>query len=124
VLVTGLIILLQSATTITHKAQSIKSVATEWHALVTCQYTCSDYDSAFSCQRPSSTNATLEIYSTSPKIGRQNEVPGFTPVYSYSECDSESCDAEGGDEDRKGVAIFCQSQIASFQKRQALGEIS
>jgi hypothetical protein len=120
VLVTGLIILLQSATTITHKAQSIKSVATEWHALVTCQSTCSDYDSAFSCQQPSSTNAPLEIYSTSPKIGRQNEVPGFTPDYSYS--DSESCDAEGGDEeeDRKSVAIFCQSQIASFQKRQAL----
>lgn len=113
VLVTGLVILLQSATTITHKAQSINSVVTRWHAWATC----SDNDSGFS---PSSTNAPLEIYSTSPMIGRQNEFPGFTPFDSDPDSDYESCDPTRDEEKRKSISIFCQSQIASFQKRQAI----
>ncbi|KDP39188.1 hypothetical protein JCGZ_00945 [Jatropha curcas] len=94
-LVTGLLILLRSATKITHKAQSVTNLAAKWHIC-----------------------ATLDSFDAS-----EGETPRFQRVTSSTEDGSEEADDVGDEEDEldnsKLIPAYAYSTI-SFQKRQAL----
>ena len=103
-LVAGLLVLLRSATKITHKAQAITCIAAKWHV-------CATIDS-FESNDPADT----------PRI----QIGGVTPRPFPSGANDESDGSEAGDEDDDAdntrlIPAYANSTI-SFHKRQALGE--
>lgn len=100
-LLTGLLILLRSATKITHKAQSVTCLAAKWHVC-----------------------ATLESFEANdgetPRAPIDHEQRVF-PVGPDEESDGDEADDEEDDLDNtKLIPSYAYSTI-SFQKRQALG---
>ena len=97
-LVTGLLIILRSATKITHKAQAVTSLAAKWHIC-----------------------ATLDTVDAT-----EGEIPRFDSgqVFPVVGTDGESDGDGAGDEDEldntKLIPAYAHNTI-SFQKRQALG---
>lgn len=103
-LLAGLMILLRSATRITHKAQAVTCLAAKWHV-------CATID-AFESPEP------------------DTETPPIGDVGSQvfpSETASSDCDEVGSEEDEldntKLIPAYAYSTI-SFQKRQALGKFN
>lgn len=97
-LVTGLFICLRSATKITHKAQSITSLAAKWHVCATIN-SFDDLDG----ETPTTQTASSQVF----------------PVDAYCISDDEEEDEDDLDNTRM-FPIFAHT--ISFQKRQALGQ--
>ncbi|MBA0783554.1 hypothetical protein Gotri_001251 [Gossypium trilobum] len=102
-LLTGLCILLRSATKITHKAQAITCLAAKWHA----------------CATLDSLNANEDDMPRSPSVIQSHQ------PFPHVGTDGESDDGDDvGDEDdidnNKMIPSYAYSTL-SFQKRQALG---
>lgn len=96
-LVTSLLIILRSATKITHKAQAVTSLATKWHV-------CATLDSFDS------------VEGETPRAPPQ-------PVDDSSSSNDSSDDEEDELDNTKLIPAYAYSSI-SFQKRQALGKNS
>ncbi|GAB2223672.1 hypothetical protein Drorol1_Dr00004410 [Drosera rotundifolia] len=96
--VVGLVICLQAATKITTRAQGLASVASRWHALVTC-----------------SSNDTSQL-GTLDNVGNSEVADGAVPItVNYLDSDQES-----GDYDVPGpTTIQLASYMSSYHKRQA-----
>ncbi|VFQ91778.1 unnamed protein product [Cuscuta campestris] len=108
-LLAGLMILLRSATRITHKAQGVTCLAAKWHV-------CATIDSFESVEAETPTAATQS----------GGGAHSFTPTSCYdgsSDADDDGDDDVGDEEDEldntKFVRSYANSTI-SFQKRQAL----
>lgn len=101
-LVAGLLILLRSASRITHKAQAVTSLAAKWHVC-----------------------ATIDSFDTS-----ESETPvavvANAHLFAVNSCGSSEFDDVGDEEDEldntKIIPSYAYSSI-SFQKRQALGKL-
>lgn len=100
-LLAGLMILLRSATRITHKALSVTCLASKWHVCATID----SFDAADS-----------EIQTP---VGAVNQVLPVT--YEVSDGDEDVGDEEDELDNSKLVHSYAYSTI-SFQKRQALGK--
>jgi len=101
-LAAGLMIILRSATKITHRAQGITSLAATWHACATID----SYDATSEAQIPLARSAT-GAFSDASKV------------------DSDEDEAEYEEDDvdtTKFLPAYTNSSI-SFQKRQALGKL-
>ncbi|KAK9278026.1 hypothetical protein L1049_027583 [Liquidambar formosana] len=98
VLLVGLILCLNAAAKISHRAQSLASVASRWHALVTC-----------------TTNDTSQSGTSSNSVNLDSANPVIPLSVNYSESDLESVDY---------VPVPTTTQLASsmslYQKRQAV----
>ena len=96
--VVGVVLCLHSAAKITHRAQGVASVASKWHAWITC-------GSGSSHLRGSNGSGNFEV------------VPATSVAMDYSESDLESLD---------NVTLQTTTQItshmSSYHKRQALGK--
>ena len=101
-LLAGLLILLRSATKITHKAQSVTCLAAKWHV-------CATVDS-FDVADGESTASAQIAYARQFTMGARQE----------SDCD-EAGDEEDDLDNNKLIPSYAYSTI-SFQKRQALGK--
>ncbi|GAB2301040.1 hypothetical protein Dimus_035076 [Dionaea muscipula] len=99
-LVTGLCICLRSATKITHKAQSITSLAAKWHACATIN----SFDHA-DAETPVAQVASPWLFPLNPN---------------YDNYDSEDEEGDGNDELNNTKMIPAFANTISFQKRQAL----
>lgn len=103
-LLAGLLILLRSATKITHKAQAVTCLAAKWHV-------CATVDSF----------DTVEAETTAGRRGDDRE-----QFFSGSSDGSSDVDDVGDEEDEMDNSNFVPSyaySTISFQKRQALGKI-
>lgn len=98
-LVTGLFICLRSAAKITHKAQSVTSLAAKWHVCATINSYDDMDDETPTCQ----INASRQVF----------------PVNVDWVLDEEEEDGDDDLDNTKMVPIFAHT--ISFQKRQALG---
>lgn len=102
-LVTGVLILLRSATKITHKAQAVTCLATKWHVC-----------------------ATLESFDANEGDSPPPDETGNGRVVSGASSDRESdSDLASDDQDELENAKFVPSyaySTISYQKRQALGK--
>lgn len=103
-LLAGLMILLRSATRITHKAQSVTSLATKWHVC-----------------------ATIESFDTAdpetPMAQGQGAVSRLFPASTDGSSDGDDVgDEEDELDNTKLIPAYAYSTI-SFQKRQALGKL-
>lgn len=98
--VVGIIICLHAATRISHRAQKIVSLASRWHALVTC--TTSDTSQLRSYASTGSLEATDHVHS---------------PLY----LDNSESDLESSDYGGMPTNIQLASYMSSHQKRQAFG---
>ncbi|XP_075671666.1 uncharacterized protein LOC142641157 [Castanea sativa] len=99
-LLAGLLILLRSATKITHKAQSVTSLAAKWHV-------CATVDS-FDVADGESTPSAQIAYARQFTMGAREELDG-----------DEAGDEEDDLDNNKLIPSYAYSTI-SFQKRQAL----
>ena len=99
-LVSGLFILLRSATKVTHKAQSITGLAAKWHICATIN----SFDNTDG-ETPTAHIASPQVFPTSANWGSDDEEAG---------------DEEDELDNTKLVPIF--THTISFQKRQALGK--
>lgn len=97
-LVTGILIILRSATKITHKAQAVTCLASKWHI-------CATLDSFY---------ATDGETPTTPLTIR--------PTIDAGSEDDDADDEEDELDNTKWIPAYAHSTI-SFQKRQALGKI-
>jgi hypothetical protein len=106
-LLTGLSILLRSATKITHKAQSVTCLAAKWHVCATLEsFEANDITDAETPRAP---------------IDRERVFPGSS---GGEESDGDDAGDEEDDLDNtKLIPSYAYSTI-SFQKRQALGNQS
>lgn len=103
-LLAGLMIILRSATRITHKAQAVTSLAAKWHV-------CATIDSFDS----------VEADATPPaQVGQYPSFPGVTSIDPLSDMEDVG-DEEDELDNTKLLPAYAYSTI-SFQKRQALGE--
>ncbi|KAJ0082537.1 hypothetical protein Patl1_09833 [Pistacia atlantica] len=101
-LVTGLFICLRSATKITHKAQSITSLAAKWHVCATIN-SFDDLDG----ETPTAENGSSQVF----------------PVDAY--CISDDEEGEGDEDDLDNTRMYpIYANTISFQKRQALVTLS
>ncbi|KAJ4977037.1 hypothetical protein NE237_002143 [Protea cynaroides] len=102
-LVTGLMICLRSATKITHKAQSVTSLAAKWHVCATID----SFDST-DCETPAAVDQPVRPH-----------VLEF-PINANGEWDDDET-ADGDDElDNTNIILPIYARTISFQKRQAL----
>lgn len=106
-LVTGLFILLRSATKITHKAQAVTCLATKWHVCATV-----DSFETIDEETPRAHIAVGRIFS-----------PDGADSGGSGADDDEASDEEDDVDNTKIVPAYAHSTI-SFQKRQALGEFA
>ncbi|XP_026659905.2 uncharacterized protein LOC103705753 [Phoenix dactylifera] len=95
--VVGVVLCLHAAAKISHRAQGVASVASRWHALITC----SSCDS--SQMRTTNSSANLEV------------IPANLLLADYSESDLESLDSAAVQSNSQLV-----SYMSSYHKRQAL----
>lgn len=99
-LVTALLILLRSASKITHKAQAVTCLAAKWHVC-----------------------ATLESFETAdgetPTLVARNK---GRDIITLTESDSEDYGDEEDDLDNNNIIPAYAFSTISFQKRQALGK--
>lgn len=107
-LLAGLMIILRSATRITHKAQAVTCLAAKWHV-------CATIDSFDSVEAEATPVA---------RVGHNLVFPGITSgVYDGSSDTEDVGDEDDELDNTKLVPAYAYSTI-SFQKRQALGERS
>lgn len=104
-LVTGLFICLRSAAKITHKAQSVTSLAAKWHACATI----SSFDELGE-ETPTSYNTISD------------QVP-FPFISMSSNSDSDTEEGDGDDEIDNTKLVPIQAHTISYHKRQALGKL-
>ena len=104
-LMTGLAIILRSATKITHKAQAITSLSAKWHV-------CATIDSFGA----TSENETPVLHNSNNAGGA-----GFFDARSGESDDDEAGDEEDDVDNTKFLPAYAYSSIC-FQKRQALGK--
>lgn len=104
-LLAGLMILLRSATRITHKAQGVTCLAAKWHVC-----------------------ATIDSFDTveaeTPQIA---QIPSTDCVFPVTSDPSSDADDVGDEEDELDNTNFVHSyafSTISFQKRQALGKLT
>lgn len=109
-LVTGLFICLRSAAKITHKAQSVTSLAAKWHACATI----SSFDD-FNEEIPTSTTTNIVP-------AEQEQEPLFHNLFVSNTSDSDNEEGDGDDEIDNTKLVRIQTHTISYQKRQALGE--
>ena len=100
--VVGLVICLHGAAKISHKSQGIASLASRWHALVTCS---------------SSNNETTHGTHRVPSTGNLAAFPASLLTMDFSESDFESVDS-GPVQNNAQLAY----NMSSYHKREALGE--
>jgi Protein of unknown function (DUF3537) len=100
------VICLHGAAKITHRAQGIASLASRWHALVTCSSSSND----------SSTHSTHRVPSTGNMVSL---FPADLLTMDFSESDLESLDS-GPVQSNAQLAYY----MSSYHKREALGEFS
>lgn len=103
-LLAGLLIILRSATRITHKAQAVTSLAAKWHV-------CATIDSFDSVEADATPLA---------QVGQYPSFPGVTSNDPMSDMEDVG-DEEDELDNTKLLPAYAYSTI-SFQKRQALGE--
>jgi hypothetical protein len=101
-LVTGLLIILRSATKITHKAQAVTSLAAKWHI-------CATLDTFDSTEGETPRHDSGQVF---PVVGTDGESDG-----------DDAGDEEDELDNSKLIPAYAYSTI-SFQKRQALGMYS
>ncbi|CAN6228322.1 unnamed protein product [Urochloa humidicola] len=124
-LVTGLLICLHSAAKITHKTQSITSVAAAWHADATINSLDRDQENPRTPSRAYllQHQAPASPFSPSKAYLQQQHAPA-SPCFSAASASSgeESDDDESRSEDSVDTSRFASSHVTniSFQKRQAL----
>lgn len=98
-LLTGLFLCLRSATKITHRAQSLTGLASNWHVFATIN----SFDDDGDRETPTSQITSAQVF----------------PVYEGCMSDEEG---DGDDElDNAPMSSPIVAQTVSFQKRQALG---
>lgn len=98
----GLVICLHGAAKISHKSQGIASLASRWHALVTC-----------SSSNNESTHGTHRVQSS----GNLAAFPASFLTMDFSESDLESVE-NGPVQNNTQLAYY----MSSYHKREALGE--
>uniref|UniRef100_A0A7C9AAA1 Uncharacterized protein n=1 Tax=Opuntia streptacantha TaxID=393608 RepID=A0A7C9AAA1_OPUST len=103
-LVAGLMIILRSATKITHKAQAITCLATKWHA-------CATVDSFINASDPETPIAQIAHEASFPDYSHHGDSDG-----------DDAGDEEDDVDSTKFLPAYAYSTI-SFQKRQALGKL-
>lgn len=113
-LVTGLFICLRSAAKITHKAQSVTSLAAKWHACATI----SSLDD-FNEEIPTSTTTNIV---PAEQEQEQEQEPLFHNLFVSNTSDSDNEEGDGDDEIDNTKLVRIQTHTISYQKRQALGE--
>lgn len=101
-MVTGLFICLRSAAKITHKAQSVASLAAKWHACATL----SSFDDQFGDETP---------------VDRTVTPPAIHPVDADWENDDDE-EGDGDDELDNTNMVPVHARTISYHKRQALGQ--
>ena len=98
----AVLILLRSATKITHKAQAVTCLAAKWHVCATL-----DSFDAVDSETPTALSASRQVFPVGPE---------------ESEGDEDEAEGEEDDLDNtKFIPAYAYSTI-SFQKRQALGK--
>lgn len=106
-LLTGLCIILRSATKITHKAQSVTCLAAKWHV-------CATLDNSFNTsdgdQTPRGSSAVNGIETISNNVGTDGESDG-----------EDAGDEEDDLDNDRLIPAYAYSTI-TYQKRQALGK--
>ena len=105
-LVTALLILLRSASKITHKAQAVTCLAAKWHVC-----------------------ATLESFEiadgeTPTLVARNSNNNKGNDVITLAESDSDDYGDEEDDLDNNNIIPAYAFSTISFQKRQALGKLN
>ena len=100
-LVTGLFICLRSAAKITHKAQSVTSLAAKWHIC-------------------STTNSFDDFDAETPRSPITSDQAIYTDSDAYCDTDNEEGD---GDDEIDNTNMVPVIHAVSYQKRQALGEL-
>lgn len=106
-LMTGLAIILRSATKITHKAQAVTALSTKWHV-------CATIDSFFT------TSETETPVAQNTSTGGAAS-PGFFDARSGDSDEDEAGSEEDDVDNTKFLPAYAYSSIG-FQKRQALGK--
>ena len=110
-LVTALLILLRSASKITHKAQAVTCLAAKWHVCATLE----SFD-----QTVESFDQTVE---TPTLVARNNnDNNNVHDVVTLTESDSDEYGDEEDDLDNNDIIPVYAFSTMSFQKRQALGK--
>lgn len=104
--VVGLVICLHGGAKISHRAQGIASLASRWHALVTCSSSSND----------SSTHGTHRVPSSGNLVSL---FPANFLTLDFAESDLESLD-NGPAQSNAQLAYY----MSSYHKREALGEFS